>query len=99
MALFDKKGGSKKETKEQKYLKRRNLINLETEVDTQVKNIMNDLAGNGLLKAGMALSFAKAEEQAKVTYLSALVEQNWILVKQNDELMKQNKEIINLLNK
>ena len=38
--------------------------------------------GNNLLKAGMALSFAKAEEQAKVTYLSALVEQNWIMIRQ-----------------
>lgn len=34
----------------------------------------------------MALSFAKAEEQAKVTYLSALVEQNWLIVNQLSRL-------------
>ena len=47
-----------------------------------IKKIATDLMGNNLLKAGMALSFAKAEEQAKVTYLSALVEQNWIMIRQ-----------------
>ena len=53
-----------------------------------VKKIVSDLFGNGLLKAGMALSFAKAEEQAKVTYLSALVEQNWIIIRQLDRISK-----------
>lgn len=92
--MFNK---SSKISKVDKYLEKRNLINLETDIDTQVQNIMNDLAGNGFLKAGMAMSLSKPSEQATVTYLSALTEQNWILIKQNDELMKQNNEIINLL--
>ncbi|HGI4981335.1 TPA: hypothetical protein ACJS04_001023 [Streptococcus agalactiae] len=57
--------------------------------------MINDLAGNGFFKAGMALSFAKAEEQAKVTYLSALVEQNWILISQNQEILDELKKINN----
>lgn len=87
----------KQNERTKKYLSRRGIDNLETNIDNQVRNIIGDLAGNNLFKTGMALSFAKAEEQAKVTYLSALTEQNWILIKQNDEMMKQNKEIINLL--
>lgn len=69
--------------------------------DIKKKNVTNltkiaaDLIGNKWFKAGLALSFAKAEEQAKVTYLSALVEQNWILMRQNEiiikELQKMNK--------
>lgn len=96
--MFNKKE-TQKISRVDKYLAKRNIANLETDIDYQVRNIMADLAGNRLLKAGMALSFDKAEEQAKVTYLSALVEQNWINIKQQDELIKQNKEIISLLNK
>ena len=44
----------------------------------------------------MALSFAKAEEQAKVTYLSALTEQNWMIIRQ---LSRLNKNIEKLLEK
>ncbi|ABF33863.1 hypothetical protein ACPWVV_000218 [Streptococcus pyogenes] len=43
----------------------------------------------------MALSFAKAEEQVKVTYLSALVEQNWILISQNQEILDELRKINN----
>lgn len=41
----------------------------------------------------MALSFAKAEEQAKVTYLSALVEQNWMIIRQLSRLNKNIEEL------
>ena len=51
-----------------------------------LKRIANDLAGNGFFKAGMALSMAKPHEQATVTYLSALVEQNWMLIRQISDL-------------
>lgn len=54
-----------------------------------IRRIAADLVGNGLFKAGMALSFAKAEEQAKVTYLSALVEQNWIIIRQNEAILRK----------
>jgi len=43
----------------------------------------------------MALSFAKAEEQAKVTYLSALVEQNWLLFRKLEDISKKLDHIIN----
>ncbi len=91
MGLF---GGNKeekapKETKAEKFLRKRGLEGLETDVSTQINAIATDLTGNGMGKTGIALSFAKMEEQMKVTYLSALVEQNWILIKQNDEILKE----------
>jgi len=52
-----------------------------------IKKIRNDLAGNGLLKAGLTFS-GSATERATVGYLSALVEQNWILMRQNELLIE-----------
>ncbi|MCD0124162.1 hypothetical protein HK187_06835, partial [Streptococcus agalactiae] len=85
----------KQKQKIQKYLSQRGIDNLNEKSNVQVRRVINDLAGNGFFKAGMALSFAKAEEQAKVTYLSALVEQNWILISQNQEILDELKKINN----
>lgn len=75
-----------KEEKQQdemlRFINRYNLDSIDQKDLIILKRIANDLAGNGFMKAGMALSFAKAEEQAKVTYLSALVEQNWMIIRQ-----------------
>ncbi len=86
----------KKETKEEKILKEQEMFfkkyGLENlnEKDVEIlKKVVADLAGNGLFKAGMAVTFAKAEEQAKVSYLSALVEQNWLIIKKLDEISKK----------
>lgn len=81
--------------KVQSFLDKKGLGELSPGSYKQVENIMQDLVGNGLFKAGMALSFAKAEEQAKVTYLSSLVEQNWILIKQQDDILKEMKKLNN----
>ena len=85
MALF---GGNKAEEIE-KYMEHYGLYSLDAEDLNTVRRIAQDLAGNGLIKAGMALSFAKAEEQAKVSYLSALVEQNWLIINQLNRINKQ----------
>lgn len=69
-----------------KLMAKYNLKNMDTEDLKVLKRISNDLSANGLFKMGMALSFAKGEEQAKVTYLSALVEQNWLMIKQLSDL-------------
>lgn len=91
MALF---GGETKEEKKlrkqqeemRKFMAKYNLSEIDKDDLEILRRIANDLAGNGFLKAGMALSFAKAEEQAKVTYLSALVEQNWMIIKLLSEI-------------
>ncbi|MCZ0702020.1 hypothetical protein J2T56_003125 [Natronobacillus azotifigens] len=92
MGLFGSKDDDKKMTKDekqmQKFMEKYQLEDLD-EKDLQVlKRVANDLVGNGLFKMGMALSFAKAEEQAKVTYLSAIVEQNWMMIRQLGRLNK-----------
>lgn len=81
--------GSRKESKEdkdarelQKFMERYQLEDLDEKDLVVLRRISLDLMGNRWFKAGMALSFAKAEEQAKVTYLSALVEQNWMIMRQ-----------------
>jgi beta-N-acetylglucosaminidase len=97
MALFGEK--QTKEEKEQKqmqdFMHKYQLDDLDQDDLIVLKRIATDLAGNGLLKAGMALSFAKAEEQAKVTYLSALVEQNWMIIRQLGKLNKNIEKISN----
>lgn len=53
-----------------------------------LKKIGRDLAGQGLMKAGLALSFASADKQATVGYLSTLVRQNWIIIRQNELIIR-----------
>lgn len=89
MALFEKKSKEEKQQEEiQKFIGRYHLEDLTANDLAIVQKIAGDLMGNGLIKAGMALSFAKAEEQAKVTYLSTLVEQNWLMINQLSRIAK-----------
>lgn len=52
-----------------------------------VKQIMMDIAGNKWLKAGSLLS-AKGDDVAKLGYLSAMMNQNWIMIRQLDRIEK-----------
>ena len=89
MALFDKRSKEEKEQdKLQKFMERYQLEDLDEKDLIVLQRIANDLVGNSLFKTGMALSFAKAEEQAKVTYLSAITEQNWMIIRQLSRLNK-----------
>lgn len=70
-------------------------LDLENATDTtikyanaqNIKKIRTDLAGNGLIKAGVAFG-GSATERAQLGYLSALVEQNWILMRQNELIIR-----------
>ena len=90
MALFGEKQTKEEKEMEQmrKFMEKYQLEDVDQKDMVVLRRIANDLAGNGFFKAGMALSFAKAEEQAKVTYLSALVEQNWVIIRQLSRLNK-----------
>lgn len=94
MAFF---GGSKKQSKEEKqlekFMEKYQLEDLDEKDLVVLKRIASDLAANNLFKAGLALTFAKAEEQAKVGYLSALVEQNWLIIRQLSRLNKNIEEL------
>lgn len=83
-----KRRASKEEQQLEKYMEKYQLEDLDEKDLVVLQRIANDLVGNNLFKAGMALSFAKAEEQAKVTYLSTLVEQNWMIIRQLSRLNK-----------
>ena len=84
MALFNSKENKedKKQQEINNFMEKYQLDEIDDKDLVIIKKIATDLIGNNLLKAGMALSFAKAEEQAKVSYLSALVNQNWIMIRQ-----------------
>lgn len=96
MALFGKKENmeEKQQRELDKFKARYGLEELNAHDLTIVQRVAADLVGNKLFKAGMALSFAKAEEQAKVTYLSAIVEQNWIIMNQLGRLNKNLEELL-----
>lgn len=95
MALFKSKE-EKQEKLMQDFMDKYQLDNINENDLEIIKRISSDLAANGLFKIGMALSMAKAEEQAKVTYLSALVDQNWMIIRQlsnlNDKIEKMEKK-------
>lgn len=94
--MFGKSKEDKQQEQFDKFMEKYHINELDPKDLEIVKNIANDLAGNGFLKAGMALSFSSAPDQAKVTYLSALVEQNWLIINQ---LSRLNKNIEKLQNK
>lgn len=98
-SFFTGKENDKKQSKEEKnlekFMDRYQLEDLDEKDLIVLQRIASDLVGNNLLKTGMALSFAKAEEQAKVTYLSALVEQNWMIIRQLSRLNKNIEELNN----
>ena len=52
-----------------------------------INKVSNELAGSGWLKAGLSLSFQPYERQS-LGYLSALMEQNWILIRQNELIIR-----------
>ena len=89
MSFFSRTSKEEKEEKKlQEFMERYQLEDLDEKDLVVLQRIAADLAGNSWFKTGMALSFAKAEEQAKVGYLSALVEQNWMIIRQLSRLNK-----------
>lgn len=94
MGLF---GG--KETKEdkaarkaQELMDKYGLSELDQQDLESVKAITNSLMGNSLIELGTALQ-GNTADSAKMSFLRALVEQNWIIIRQLDRL---NKRIDNL---
>lgn len=62
------------------YIKKANAQN--------IRKVRSELMGNGLLKAGLTFG-GSVTERAHLGYLSALVEQNWILMRQNELIIRQ----------
>lgn len=89
MGLFGEKiSKEEKQTQEiAKLVNKYHLDNLDPADLETVKQIAADLAGNGLISVGVSLS-GKAEDVAKITYLSALVRQNWLIINQLSRIAK-----------
>ena len=87
MALFG--GESKEEKKEKKVqalLDKYGLQELSDPRDVEsVKTIAAELAGNNLIEVGTILS-GSAHDVAKMSYLHAIVEQNWMIIRLLDKL-------------
>jgi len=90
MALF-----GAKETKEDKaarktqaMLEKYGLEYLDPKDLESVRNIGYALMGNGLIELGTSLS-GSGVDVAKMSYLRALIEQNWIIIRQLDRLNKK----------
>ena len=87
MALF---GGESKEEKQERkvqaILDKYGLQELSDPRDVEsVKTIAAELAGNNLIEVGTILS-GSAQDVAKMSYLHAIVEQNWMIIRLLDKL-------------
>ena len=91
--MFGKQKETKEEKqarKEQELLERYGLQELSDPQDVaSVRKIAQELTGTGLMETGMALSVGSAADQVKVSYLRALVEQNFIIIRQLDRISKK----------
>ena len=78
----------RREDKTQKLLAKYGLDDLTFEEDADtVTTIATELAGTGLMEAGMKMSLTmKSEELCKISYLRAIMEQNWIMIRQLDRI-------------
>lgn len=91
MALFKSAEDKAQEqaAKEQKLLDKYGLGNLSNAEDLEsVRKIAAELAGSGLMEAGMKLQMAKAEVQLPISYQRAIMEQNFIIIRQLDRIAK-----------
>lgn len=87
MALFGN-NDEKKEEKAQALLAKYGLQELSDPRDLQaVKNIATNLMGNKLIELGVALQ-GNGTDAAKMSYLNAIMEQNFIMIRQLDRIAK-----------
>lgn len=85
MGLF---GGNedKKQQKVEAMLEKYGLNCLSDPADIQaVKNISYDLVGNKMIELGVALQ-GNGADAAKLSYLNAIMQQNYIIIRQLDRL-------------
>ena len=89
MALFNHANKEDKKTaKVEALLEKYGLQELKDPRDVEsVRAIASSLMGNKLIELGTALS-GNGDDAAKMSYLSAIVEQNWIIIRLLDKLAK-----------
>ena len=89
MALFNNANKEDKKTaKVEALLEKYGLQELKDPRDVEsVRAIASSLMGNKLIELGTALS-GNGDDAAKMSYLSAIVEQNWIIIRLLDKIAK-----------
>ena len=87
MAIFGN-NQEKQEQKVQALLQKYGLEDLSDPRDIQaVRNIATNLAGNKLIEVGAALQ-GNGVDAAKMSYLNAIMDQNFIMIRQLDRIAK-----------
>ncbi|MFU0783754.1 MAG: ATP-binding protein [Thermoanaerobacterium thermosaccharolyticum] len=88
--MFGKK--ESKEEKEQreiqKFLDKYQLNDMDEKDLEMAKIIGYDLAGTGWLETGMIFT-GKSEDLAKISYLKAIFDQNWIIIRKLSDISKK----------
>lgn len=91
MALFKSAEDrqAEQERKEYELLEKYGVGGLTDPQDREsVKKIANELAGSGMMEAGLKIGMAKAEVQLPISYQRAIMEQNFIIIRQLDRIAK-----------
>ena len=92
MGLFESKENkaAKEEAKLDAMMAKYGLENLSPEYREKVKAINNELLSTAGIEAGLKISLAgKPGELCTVSYLNAIVQQNWIIIRLLDEIQKK----------
>lgn len=99
MAIFGRKE-SRKEKKEQKrneeveeYLSLREIDNLDPKYNQLVSWVAGEMKSNSILKGPLMHGEVSYGDHGIMNYMSALLEQNWIVIKQQDDMLKELKKL------
>ena len=89
MGLFDSKEekDAKKEAKLKEAMAKYGLQDISDDYAPYVRDIQLELMGNKLIEFGTALQ-GNGVDSAKMSYLSAIMKQNWIIIRLLDEIAK-----------
>ena len=79
---------AKREQKAAALMAKFHLEEVSPEYREQVKEISYDLMGNKLTELGAALQ-GNAHDTAILSYMSAIVRQNWIIIRLLDDIAKK----------
>lgn len=75
----------KKQEKVNKLMERYKIANVSSDISEDVLAIAQDLAGNKMIELGTLLQ-GNGADAVKMSYLSAIMKQNFIIIKLLDEI-------------
>lgn len=75
----------KKQEKINKLMERYKITNVSSDISEDVLAIAQDLAGNKMIEVGTLLQ-GNGADAVKMSYLSAIMKQNFIIIKLLDEI-------------